>query len=72
MTKNLILLATLDLVAILNYQTDANLAPSRFQIRIPIPTYFCKNIFYRRYCTVIFGSCQTSNLHAKYEDLKDI
>ena len=44
----------------LELPNDASLASSRFQIRIPIPTYFCKNIFYRRYCTVILGSCRTN------------
>ena len=45
----------------LELPNDANLASSRFQIRIPIPTYFCKNIFCRRYCRIILGSCQTNN-----------
>ena len=43
----------------LELPNDVNLASSRFQIRIRIPTYFCKNIFYRRYFTVVLGSCRT-------------
>ena len=47
----------------LELPNDANLASYRFQIRIPIPTYFCKNIFYRRYCTVVLSSCRTTTLY---------
>ena len=39
----------------LELPNDANLASSRFQIRIPIINYFCKNIFCRRYCMVHAG-----------------
>ena len=62
--KPLILSAILDFGGHLELPKDANLASSGFQIRIPIPTYFCKNIFYRRYCTVILGTCRTKGLGA--------
>ena len=68
LSKTLLLSAILDFGGHLELPKDANLASSGFQIRIPIPTYFCKNIFYRRYCTVILGSCRTSNknTHQRY------
>ena len=60
MTKSLILSVHLGFGGHLELPNDANLASSRFKIRIPIPTYFCKNIFYRRYCTVILDSGRTN------------
>ena len=62
LSKTLLLSAILDFGGHLELPKDANLASSGFQIRIPIPTYFCKKDFYRRYCTVILGSCRTSSL----------
>ena len=44
MTKSLIL-GHLGFGGHLEFLNDANLASSRFQIRIPIPTYFGRNIF---------------------------
>ena len=55
--------AILDFGGHLELPKDANLASSGFQIKIPIPTYFCKNIFYRHYCTVILGLCRTTSTH---------
>ena len=54
LSKPLLFSAILDFGGHLELPKNANLASSDFK-----STYFCKNIFYRRYCMVILGSCRT-------------